>query len=247
MRRIWGARAWDRAAIVVVGLALTLGSVVGGVGTAPAEASSPRPVLVVNGFNATDADTAGLKAYLQGQGFTVYTINESGSPPGSAAITTTAAAVDTKVAQIRSATGATEVDLVGYSQGGLAARYYIKSLGGLSEGAAALVSVGTPNYGDNSARFCAFWRGCADMVPGSSFLNALNSGDPTPGSIPYTHLFSSSEGGETTALPGATNVSVQSLCPGRSVVHADELDDHAMQQMIQAALERRAITTTCPA
>jgi hypothetical protein len=84
------------------------------------------------------------------------------------------------------------------------------------------------------------------MVPGSSFLNTLNAGDPTPGAIPYTHIYSSSEGGETVQLPGATNVAVQSLCPGRAVAHADEPDDHAVQQMIQAALEQRPITTTCP-
>ena len=235
------------AAAVGVVVAIVLATVAGWVGAGPVQAGSPRPVLIVNGFNAVDADIAGLKSYLQGQGFTVYTMNQSGSPPGSAPITTTATAVDAKIASIRSATGAPLVDIVGYSQGGLAGRHDVKFLGGLSE-VGVFVSLGTPNYGDSSAQLCAlFWRGCADMVPGSAFLNQLNSGDPTPGAIPYTHLYSSSEGGETTPLPGATNVAVQTLCPGRTVAHADEPDDHALQQMIQAALEQRAITTTCPA
>jgi triacylglycerol lipase len=232
------------AAFVALAIAATLG---GAAGAGPAGASSPRPVLIVNGFNATDADLAGLKSYLQSQGFTVYTMNQLGSPPGSSAITSTANAVDSKIASIRAETGAPLVDIVGYSQGALAGRYDVKFLGGLGE-VGVFVSLAGPNYGDDSARLCAwFWAGCRDMVPGSAFLNNLNAGDPTPGAIPYTHLYSNSEGGETIALPGATNVAVQDLCPGRALAHADEPDDHAMQQMIQAALEQRPITTTCPA
>ena len=217
---------------------------------APA-AAPPRPVLIVNALFGDDTGTAGIAEYLEGEGFVAYTMNgvRGGFPPvnGGAPIVTTAEAVAARVDAIRAETGAAEVDVVGWSQGGLAGRHHLKALGGTDE-VHTFVSVGTPNFGDGLAAVCLLlpWPGCHDILPGSPFLTQLNAGDPTPGDVAYVHLFSEQENGETIPLPGATNVSVQSLCPGRSVIHADEMRDGAMRQMILAALRERPITTDCP-
>jgi hypothetical protein len=53
------------------------------------------------------------------------------------------------------------------------------------------------NHGTFSAFACLFLtpNPCGEMIPGSAFLTALNSGDETPGAVSYT-----------TTLAGATNV-----------------------------------------
>ena len=87
-------------------------------------------------------------------------------------------------------TGASKVDLIGHSMGGLSARYYIKFLGGASK-VDDYVSLGTPQKGTIMAIIPLTWftAGGVEMIPGSSFLNTLNSGDETPGSVHYVAIY----------------------------------------------------------
>jgi triacylglycerol lipase len=105
---------------------------------------------------------------------------------------TNAQALATFINNVKAQTGATQVDLVGHSMGGLSTRYYIKSLGG-GANVAQYVSLGTPQYGVFSACFLPTNFG-GQMCTFSSFLSGLNSGDDTPGSLLYTTIFSTSDG-----------------------------------------------------
>jgi triacylglycerol lipase len=67
--------------------------------------------------------------------------------------------------------------------GGLSSRYYLKNLGGTGS-VDEWVSLGGPNHGTNTAKFC-FDTSCKDMRPRSPFLTQLNSGDETPGAVRY--------------------------------------------------------------
>ncbi|MDN0196810.1 triacylglycerol lipase [Streptomyces sp. S.PNR 29] len=96
---------------------------------------------------------------------------------------TTSQQLSTEVDRLLAATGATEVDIVSHSMGGLSSRYYLKNLGGTSK-VDAWVSLGGPNHGTDSANSC-FDTSCTEMRIGSSFLADLNSGDETPGSLSY--------------------------------------------------------------
>jgi triacylglycerol lipase len=85
-------------------------------------------------------------------------------------------------------TGASKVDLVCHSMGGLSARWYIKFMGGASK-VDDYVSLGSPHHGTPVA-ILGFWtEGGREMLPGSSFLNTLNAGDETPGSVHYTAIY----------------------------------------------------------
>ncbi|POM25592.1 Extracellular esterase EstB precursor [Actinomadura rubteroloni] len=212
---------------------------------APARADARNPVLVIGGYAADTTKLEGLRSWLASQGFTAYSMVLLGNPSGTAAIPDSAQAVADKVTQIRQETGAAKVDLVGHSMGGLAERHYVKFLGGLGQ-VGTYVDVGTPEEGDWAGTLCSLYQGCRDMMPGSAFLTQLNTAPAVPAGLPAYHLYTTSGTGELTALPGATNASIQSFCPGRSVSHADEPIDGATQQLIASALDGGPLTTTCP-
>ncbi|MEL6612765.1 MAG: alpha/beta fold hydrolase [Bacteroidota bacterium] len=67
---------------------------------------------------------------------------------------------------------ATEIDLVGFSMGGLIARYYVQRLGGLGR-TRRLVTISTPHGGTLWSRL-PLNRGIAQMRPGSAFLRDLD-------------------------------------------------------------------------
>ena len=91
---------------------------------------------------------------------------------------------------VLSVTGASKVDLICHSMGGLSSRYYIKFLGGSSK-VDDYVSLGTPQKGTIMAIIPLTWftAGGVEMIPGSSFLNTLNSGDETPGAVHYVAIY----------------------------------------------------------
>jgi triacylglycerol lipase len=59
-----------------------------------------------------------------------------------------------------------------------------------NERRATRVSLGGPNHGTSTALLCAFLVSCREMLPGSLFLNALNSGDETLGGVWYQTVWS---------------------------------------------------------
>jgi triacylglycerol lipase len=134
----------------------------------------------------------------------------------------TAQQLSQKVDEILAATGATQVDIITHSMGALSARYYIKNLGGQAK-VDEFVSLGGPNHGTNTALFCG-QTACVEMRPNSSFLNALNKKDETPGkTIRYATFWSACDEvinpQRSTLLTGATNT--PTACIRHSDLHED--------------------------
>ncbi|MEV6769658.1 alpha/beta hydrolase [Nocardia sp. NPDC051030] len=232
------------ARLAAVILCAALGMAVGPI-VAHAD-DSVRPVLVIGGFNGDAGRLEVLRAWLGARGYPAYVMELSGSPTGTASIVESAQAVAAKVGEIRQATGAQRVDLIGHSMGGLAQRWFVKFLGGIDQ-VGTYVDYGTPEQGEPLGKLCAeVSAGCRDLAPGSDFVNQLNADPAISAGVPAYHLFSENGTGEKNPLPGATNASVQSFCPGRSVDHAVEPIDPAFQQLIDSALRGGPLTTTCP-
>jgi triacylglycerol lipase len=178
----------------------------------PASASAKDPILFVHGWNSSSATWNTTVNRFLADGWTAAELN-NWSYNTSQSNATTAAQIATKVDQIRTATGAAKVDIISHSMGGLSSRYYLKNLGGQPK-VDDWVSLAGPNHGTNTAYFC-FSTACTQMRGGSSFLNALNAGDETPGAVNYGTYWSSCDEvinpDTSTILSGAINTNVGCL------------------------------------
>jgi triacylglycerol esterase/lipase EstA (alpha/beta hydrolase family) len=249
------ARRWVAAAIalVIVILAAPL--------SGRAEAAAPDPVIIVAGTSANQPIAsifyAPMAARLRADGYRVYIFGLPGGGLGDIAVTS--GALNSYADSVRASTGASKVDLIGHSQGGLVGRYYIRNLGGAAE-VDSMISLGAPHYGTALANIGAFLGlgnclgviACNQMAIGSSFLNNLNAGDDTIGSVQYTNLASSLD---EVVFPYTTsflnndgnnaNVRIQSQCWARLVGHIGLATDGTVYSGIQDALAKRSITLNC--
>lgn len=195
--------------------------------TAPAPTTSTTaapvtrdPILFVHGWNSSGSTWTTMIGRFQADGYTNAQLN-NWSYNYSQSNATTASEIATKVDQILAATGASKVDIVTHSMGGLSSRYFLKFLGGDAK-VDEWVSLGGPNHGTDTANFC-FSTACSEMRIGSSYLANLNAGDETPGSVNYRTWWSACDTvinpDSSVSLSGATNT--QTACISHSDLHQD--------------------------
>lgn len=191
------------------------------------------PVIFVHGWNSSGAIWGTMISRLKADGYTdaelyAWTYNTAQSNA------VTAQQLKVVVDSVLAATGASKVDLVSHSMGALSTRYYIKNLDGGAK-VDDFVSLGGPNHGTNSAVFC-FQTSCIEMRPNSSFLNALNKKDETPGRvISYGTWWSACDEvinpQKSTILNGATNT--QTAC----LRHSDLYQDLSVYAQVKAWIQ----------
>jgi len=199
---------------------------------APAEAATINPIILVHGFTGTPSSMNTLKSRFEAQGRQAFAIDYTSENN-----VTNAQALATFINSVKAQTGASQVDLVGHSMGGLSTRYYIKRLNGAGN-IAQYVSLGTPQYGVWSACLLLTSYG-GQMCPTSSFLKDLNSGDDTVGSLLYTTIYSTSDGTVPTSSSRLDGGACFKQVSG--VSHSGLLTD---QGVFDAALA--AVDGTCP-
>ncbi len=144
------------------------------------------------------------------------------------------------------AVGAPSVDVVGYSAGGIVTRLW------LAQGGAALarrvVTIAAPNQGATEAqlnglvteRFCR--TTCPQLSPGSALLKTL---PPANGSAPWLNLWTTRDrivAEPSAQVPGALNVSLQSICPKSKAGHQAIPTDPAVVGMVMKALATKPVT-----
>lgn len=163
------------AAIALIAFALPAG----------AQASANDPIVFVHGFTGNPSNWDYMKSRFIADGYTSsdfafvsYGTNESN--------VTIAGKVKTAATNLKASTGKSKVDILAHSMGSLSSRYYLKYLGG-TKSVDEWVSIGGPNHGSTWAPTCVliYPVPCSQMIPGSSFLTSLNSGDETPGTVRY--------------------------------------------------------------
>ena len=169
-------------------------------------AAHPDPVILVHGTFADMSDSwRALSPLLFDHGYCVYALNY-GSYNGSGAlgiyatgrIESSASQLSAFVNRVLAATGASKVDLVGHSQGGMMPRYYLKYLGGASK-VNALVGLAPSNHGTTlngiftlagyfpgSNAFLADCPACQEQEAGSPSITNLNAGGETVPGVKYT-------------------------------------------------------------
>lgn len=205
---------------VAASVVLAATALVSGTATPAASAPLHNPILFVHGWNSSSSAWTTMVNRFAADGWTTAELN-NWSYTYSQSNATTAGQIQTKVDQILAATGATKVDLISHSMGGLSTRYYLKNLGGTAK-VDEWVSLGGPNHGTNTANFCG-QTSCVEMRIGSTFLTNLNAGDETPGAVNYRTWWSPCDSvinpDSSVSLVGATNT--QTACISHSNLHED--------------------------
>lgn len=148
-----------------------------------------------------------------------------------------------------------KIAIVGISQGGLLPRVALTYWPGLRSKVSDVVALAGTQHGSDVGEKAG--RGCSTSNPcipagwqqraGSNFLRALNSQpDETPGDTSWTTVRSLTDetvqpqGGKhpTSALKGASNILIQSVCPGRQTSHIGTALDSVSLAALKDAVAR---------
>jgi triacylglycerol lipase len=163
------------------------------------------PILLVHGIWDSAARIEPLCAGLAARGLGHARAIDLTPNDGRASIEQLAAQVDAAVEALRAETGASQLDLVGFSMGALVSRWYIQRGPGRAR-VRRFVSISGPHQGTLNA-YCLPFAGVRQMRPGSALLRSL-AADPDPwGSVEvhvlYTPLDLMIVPARSSELPGA--------------------------------------------
>ncbi len=223
----------------------------------------PYPVILVHGTFGDMSDSwQALSPLLYDNGYCVFALNY-GSYKGSGSfgvygtgpIEDSAGQLASFVTQVLNATGASKVDIVGHSQGGMMPRYYIKFDGGDGK-VDALVGLAPSNHGTTlnglftlanyfpgASAFTADCPACQEQEAGSPFMTNLNA-TPDPTDIKYTVIESRNDEVVTpytsAFLPQATNITLQDQCALDQGEHLSMPYDHVADGDVLQALDATA-------
>lgn len=226
-------------------------------------AAHPYPVILTEGTFASMYNSFGaISPDLVNNGYCVYAFNYGQTLPltgffAMGDIRSSANQLSTEVNRVLTETGASKVDIVGWSQGGMMPRYYINELGGASK-VHMLVGLAPSNFGTNldgltnlladlgvlgldTALLSITCDACVQQIQGSSFLTNLNQTPTVPGVkyvvietnqdevvTPFTNAF-------LPAGPNVQNITLQSQCSQDASDHLSiGYDSNALQDMINA-------------
>jgi triacylglycerol esterase/lipase EstA (alpha/beta hydrolase family) len=237
-------------------------------------AAHPYPVVLVHGTLANmDDNWQAASPILANHGYCVFAFSYGGASPtsdfqGTGDIATSAGQLASFVNQVLAATGASKVDFVGHSQGGMMPRYYINFLGGASK-VDKLVALAPSNYGTTLDGLTALGETLSLLVPinsvlsttceacvqqevGSSFLATLNA-DPTVSSVSYTVIETRDDEVVTPYAnaflppgPNVTNITLQNQCPLDSSDHLEIASDPvAMADILNALDPAQPVKVPC--
>ncbi len=163
------------------------------------------------------------------------------------------------VAAVLKRTGASKVNLVTHSQGGLVARAFIKYYGGADK-VRALVTLAATHHGTVLSSLanaylldCLGLLGCSQQARDSDFLTKLNEGDDSLGDVRYTAIATRYDevavpyttGFLDAADGNITNVDVQSQCPARVTEHFSIIINGAVLDGVLDALAGRPVRLNC--
>jgi triacylglycerol esterase/lipase EstA (alpha/beta hydrolase family) len=237
-------------------------------------AAHPRPVVLVHGTFANRAGSwQAISPQLHNEGYCVFALNY-GSYRGSGAlgiygtgdIRRSARKLGRYVDRVLAATGATEVDLVGHSQGGMMPRWYLKFHAGAPEKVGVLAGLSPSNHGTTASGLfilSSFFPGadaftgalcpaCRQQKRGSRFLRRLNAGGDTVAGVSYTVVqtrYDTVVTPYTSAFlsgPNVTNILLQDQCGLDFGDHFSMPYDHIAAADVRNALDpAHPVTPAC--
>ena len=213
------------------------------------------PVVLVHGYDGSPASFDVLSSRLRAGGRQVVVVQlpDRGTGDIEASAGVVARAVD--------GTGASTVDLVGYSAGGIVVRTYLDKPG-VAGHVRHVVLLGSPNHGAQLAGLASLLGpqlcqgACAQLVPGSSLLAHLNQlvgGHEFPAGPDVTSIWTALDRTVTpptsAVLAGARNVRLQDVCRDSRVGHGglvrDPLTVGLALRALDGGLQRQPRPSDC--
>ena len=182
------------------------------------------PVVLVPGYGGNSAALQALALRLRVVGRPAVVVDLPNGGTGDFA--GQAAEIDDTVRDLIRHDGATAVDLVGYSAGGVASWLYLQT-GTTAPAVRRVVTLGSPLQGADLAAaggalvpgVCP--RACQQLAPGSALLTRLASA-PRP-DVPWLSLWTDQDETvtppESSALPGTRSIRLQQVCDGILIGH----------------------------
>jgi triacylglycerol esterase/lipase EstA (alpha/beta hydrolase family) len=271
-----GQTAGHAATVSVTGRAATAPSAGFNNWSCRPSAAHPQPVVLLHGLGATGPENfAVLGPYLASAGFCVYapTYGEAipGVPVGGlTAIPQSATEIAADIGQVRAATGAAKVDLVGHSEGAFEALYGPKFVPGEAAEVERVVALAPPTHGTTFASLVTIASdlgalaavdavlavggcpACTDLITGSPVVASLNSGAVAQSGITYTIIASTHDelvtpyGTEFVSDRSVDNETVQASCPLDPVGHIGLAFDRDVAELVLNALDPASpVPVTC--
>jgi pimeloyl-ACP methyl ester carboxylesterase len=238
-------------------------------------AAHPNPVVLLHGLGAPSAGHWIFMApYLASKGYCVFYFTYGKVSPliplgGFRPIDQSAREIARFLDDVRAATRAAEVDVVGHSEGGFQSLYIPKVLG-YGGRIGRVVSLAPPTHGTTFANLVQVANllgvrstvdfvlrtlgcdACSDLIVGGSAVRTLTDGPIAEPGVSYTIIASRTDvlvtPTETSFVrePGVRNMYVQDLCPFDPVGHIGMAFDPGVATMISNALDpSSAVPVTC--
>lgn len=207
-------------------------------------ASQATPVILMSGLasNPTESFRSGYLPALSAAGIPACTVEFPSRGLGD--IQVSAEYAVHAVRQV-SARAGRPVALAGHSLGGVAALWAVRFWPDILPHVSDVVGIGSPFSGSQLANtVCQPGIGCAPAIwqqrIGSRFLGRLTS-DPLPSGPAYTSIGTVIDEivtptPQATGLPGARNIVLQDICPGRPIDHVALLYDHLTFSLVVDAV-----------
>ena len=202
----------------------------------------PGPVLLVPGYGGSTGSLRTLAATLTAAGRDATVVELPGNGTGD--LNASAGVLGAAARDAMTRTGATSVDLMGYSAGGIVARLWVADGGaGVSR---RVVTLGSPNHGTSLADLAGTLAidacpvACRHLATDSDVLRRLNAGDETPAGPTWVSIWTTQDQTvtppDTARLDGAVNLPVQSVCVDADVGHSGLPSDPLVQAMVLSQL-----------
>jgi predicted esterase len=231
-------------------------------------AAHPHPVVFLHGLGATYyEDLNFMQAAVAAKGYCTFSQTYGAYPAfpvvgGLRPIADSAAEIKTFIGQVLAETGASKVDIVGHSEGGLQSLYVTKTQG-IADKIGTVVAIAPPAHGTTFAGLTklAYLLGqgerdavgqalstlgcpaCDNLITGGSAITTLNNGPIAQPGVRYTIITSRADELVTptdTAFvrePGVDNQYVQDTCPFDPVGHIGEAYDLNVWNLVTNALD----------
>jgi triacylglycerol esterase/lipase EstA (alpha/beta hydrolase family) len=229
-------------------------------------AAHPQPLVLLHGLGGNGpGNYSYLGPYLAAKGYCAFALTYGQATPaipvgGTVSVVQSSAEIEAFIDQVRQATGAAKVDIVGHSEGGFQSIYGPK-VRGYAAKVATVVALAPPTHGTTFAGLVSVGGylglgplvdqvlrqfgcpACDEIIVGGSAVDQLTAGPIAQPGVRYTVIASRFDAlvtpHETSFIrePGVRNEFVQDTCALDPVGHVGLAFDPTVAQLVANALD----------